>query len=134
MSQPFSILLTLQPSLLLQLENLESGGKLWGEAGEGETQGDPASTALFCIALHPSVRELDRTCQAAGGLAIFGADDGFAVGPAEVVIPAVNQFSQDVKDRCLLQLEWNKSELFTWHGDLPEVDNIPEGITLAGKW
>ena len=28
---------------------LESGGKLWGWAGEGQSQGDPEASALFTV-------------------------------------------------------------------------------------
>ena len=58
-------------------------------------------------------------------------DDGYAVGPAEVVIEAVRMFAQEVREQCLLQLEWSKTELFSWSGVLPA--GCPEGITLAGE-
>ena len=32
---------------------LESGGKVWGQAREGATQGDPEAGTYFCAAWHP---------------------------------------------------------------------------------
>ena len=34
-------------------QGLEAGGKLWGRGGEGESQGDPEASPLFCVAWHP---------------------------------------------------------------------------------
>ena len=79
---------------------LESGGKLWGMSGEGTTQGDKASSPYFCVAWHPWVRELDKTLAEAGGLARFGMDDGYTIGPAHILFPALNKFAKDIKDNC----------------------------------
>ena len=64
-------------------------------------------------------------------MAKFGMDDGYAVGPAEVVLEAVRMFAVEVREQCMLQLEWSKTELFSWDGVLPA--GCPEGITLAGE-
>ena len=59
-----------------------------------------------------------------------GADDVFAVGPPEVVIPAVKRFQEEIKERCNLQLQWAKSEYYCREGHLPP--GAPPGLTLAG--
>ena len=104
---------------------------LGGETGEGGTQGGPESAPFFCVAIQPAVRRLDERCKAAGGMAKFGMDDGYAVGPKEVVVNAVRQFAEEVEQQCLLHLEWSKTEIFSWDGVLP--DGCPDGITLAGE-
>ena len=80
---------------------------------------------------HPEVRQLDSSVQAVGGMAKFGMDDGYVVGPAGVVFPAVEKFAADVKARCLLQFEPTKSEVFSWDGVIPH--ETPEGMLNAGK-
>ena len=61
----------------------------------------------------------------------FGIDDGYAVGPMDVVLDAVQRFAEEVRERCLLQLEWSKTEIFCWDGLLPA--GCPAGVTLAGE-
>ena len=60
-----------------------------------------------------------------------GADDVFAVGPPEVVIPAVQRFAVDIAARCNLQLQWSKSMVYCRQGDLPGY--CPPGLTMAGE-
>ena len=110
---------------------LEFGGVKWGEAEEGGTQGAPEMAPWFCVAIHPMVRRLDGAVKAAGGLARFGMDDGYVVGPKEIVFREVQQFALEVREQCSLELEWSKTEVFSWDGVLPE--GCPEGVTLAGE-
>ena len=70
---------------LAPVNGLESGGCQWGEAAEGDTQGDSAASMRFCVALHPSLRRLDAACSAGGGMARAGADDITAIGPSHLV-------------------------------------------------
>ena len=85
---------------------LEAGGKKWGESGEGATQGAaPGSSPWFCAAIHKSVRRLDEALRSAGGLARFGMDDGYAVGPKEIVSEATRRFEQEVREEYGLELE-----------------------------
>ena len=110
---------------------LESYGNEWGRTSEGLAQGDPPSGDLFCIGLQPDLIELDRACNQAGGQARAGHDDVFVQGPAEIVIPAVTRFAKAIWERCHLQLQWDKSCIFTWTGILPV--GTPEGVKIAGK-
>jgi hypothetical protein len=116
---------------LAPVSGLESGGTLWGEAEEGDTQGDPAASMRFCVALQPSLVRLDEACRRGEGMARDGADDVAAIGPAHIVLPAVEEFAREVEERCLLYWEKTKTEVFTWQGDLPP-GNL-EGRKLAGE-
>ena len=51
---------------LAPVHGLESGGTCWGESAEGDTQGDPAASMRFCVALQPSLRRLDAACNTRG--------------------------------------------------------------------
>ena len=54
----------------------------------------------------------------------------YAVGRVEGVLPAVERFQQDLRNRCGLLLQWNKTEWFTWNGQLP--DHVPAQLKLVG--
>ena len=69
---------------------------------------------------------MERAATARGG-----HDDVCAIATLEVALRAVQRFQQEVWERCHLRLQWQKTQLFSWDGDLP--DNVPEGITLAGE-
>ena len=74
---------------------------------------------------------LDEACRRGGGVARAGADDVFAVGPAEVVFPAVTRFAAEIEERCDLQLQWTKSVVYTEGGQMPP--GAMEGLSLAGE-
>ena len=111
-------------------QGLEVKGELWGRNGEGESQGDPEASPLFCVAWHPIVKELDSKLAAVGGKSLFGNDDGYLIGPASILFPALEQFSFQIRDRCLLRLQLSKTEVFSWESDLPA--EVPEGMRRAG--
>ena len=111
--------------------SLESGGRVWGETGEGHSQGDPEASSCFCIAWHQEVIQLDRTLQAVGGMAKFGNDDGYAIGPASVLFPAIAKFANDIRVKHLLQLQVKKTEVFSWSGLAPP--EAPKEMKIAGE-
>ena len=74
--------------------------------------------------------QLDRTLQDVGGMAKFGNDDGYAIGPPDILFPAIARFAQDIKERHLLELQVVKTEVFSWTGQLPP--EAPAGMKLAG--
>ena len=111
---------------------MESGGKVWGRAADGATQGDPEAGGYFGVGWHPQLRELDRVVSAVGGASRAGCDDLCVVGPPDVVFPAVEQFWADIETTCYLHLERSKTEVFTWTGVLPP--NTPQGLAQAGTW
>ena len=82
------------------------------------------------VAWHMEVKELNAILAEVGGMARFGNDDGYAVGPAAIVFPAVLDFARKVQERCLLHLQMDKTKVFCWDGILP--DGAPPGISLAG--
>ena len=83
------------------------------------------------MGIQPDLEELDSECRGGGGHAKAGHDDVFAQGPASIVLPAVERFARRLWDRFQLQLQWAKSEIFSWDGKLPE--GAPDGVRVAGK-
>ena len=120
-TEDLSHMTTFAAAVLSPESSLESQGKVIGTASEGLVQGDPASGAFQAIGLQPSLVRLDHECSRGGGMARGAADDIYAVGPKDVVIPAVEQFSAEIKTRCGLDLQWTKSQLYCKEGDLPEI-------------
>ena len=109
---------------------LESRGKVWGQSGDGTTQGDPEAGAYFALGWHPQLRQLDSVVAAAGGAARAGCDDLVVAGPPDIVFPAIEEFWRDIGVTCCLQLERSKTEVYTSSGVLPA--GTPEGLTRAG--
>ena len=58
-------------------------------------------------------------------------DDGYALGPKDVVLDAVHRFAEEVREQCLLQLEWSKTKIVCLNGPLPA--GCSAGVTLAGE-
>ena len=112
-------------------QRLEAGGVAWGEAGQGLTQGDPEAGFSYCVACHEDVKTLDRTVAAKGGKAVFGNDDGYVMGPASVVFPAVEKFARDVKEKHNLTLQVTKTKVYHCSGDLPP--EAPPDMPRAGR-
>ena len=116
---------------------LESSGEQWGEAEEGHAQGDPEASVAFAVAVHPAVVELNRELSAVGGLANFGNDDGFVVGPREVIFGAVYRFAARVFQRCNLTLSTSKTKVFLQNGEKPveAPANMPRaGVVVEEQW
>ena len=116
---------------------LESVGKQWGESGQGLTQGDPLAGADFRVACHEDVKELDRNIAVGGGRAVFGNDDGYAMGPKEIVFDAVDKFKMDVLEKHGLTLQVTKTKVFNSSGVKPPEApaGMPNaGVMVEGKW
>ena len=84
-------------TLLAPGSGLESRGILWGESWEGATQGDPESGPYFAVAIQKHVVRVNAMLAAEGGCARFGWDDGYLLGPAELVPVALEMFSREVE-------------------------------------
>ena len=59
-------------------------------------QGDPLSSLLFGALIHKPLQELHAALEIHGGSAAAGADDVFAVGRPEHVVPAVEHFGRQL--------------------------------------
>ena len=116
-------------TILAMPSALEIGGTVWGEAGDGLTQGDAESYGGFAVGWHPEVRELDARLATSGGCCRFGNDDGYLMGPAECIFPALKEFARKIEARCNLILQRIKTEVFGW-GNLPP--NTPGDMRRAG--
>ena len=49
----------LAAAVLAPYSRLETGGRRWGETGEGGSQGGPESAPFFYVAIHPASRITD---------------------------------------------------------------------------
>ena len=63
-------------------------------------------------------------------MAKFGNDDDYAIGPANILFPAIAQFAKDIKEKHLLELQVQKTEIFCWTDLLPP--EAPPGMKIAG--
>lgn len=128
---PLQHLVTFASAILAPEVALESGGRVWGYSNTGMGQGDPPSGTFQAVGLQPSLLKLDQDCWAGSRLAVAGADDTYALGPPEVVLPAVQRYSEEIWARANLQLQWTKTKMYSLTADL--LDYTPPGITLAGE-
>ena len=108
---------------------LEIGGVKWGDQEEGERQGDGEASAFFSVAIHRDVKRLDAAVAASGGAGMFGNDDGYVIGPLEVAGPALRDFKHSLRERCGLQLQEDKTELYSQRELTPAELN---GMKKAG--
>ena len=77
-------------SVLAMPSALESGGLVWGEQGDGFTQGDAEISGNYAVATQPEpeLRELDEELAMAGGCARAGNDNVYLLRPPEAVARA----------------------------------------------
>ena len=89
-----------------------------GDSSDGFRQGSVEGAPGFCVAIHPEVVALDASLRSAGGGAWFCMDDGYAVGPAAVVFPAVMRFAEAVREALRLVVRVDKLSCFSPEYDL----------------
>ena len=65
-----------------------------------------------------------------GGLAIFGNYDGYCIGPASAVFPALATFTADILEHCSLSLQISKTKVYERSGRRPL--EAPPAMPLAG--
>ena len=82
--------MTIHHSLLVTF----AAGRVWGLIKTGMAYGCLNSGGFQAIGNQPSLLKLDLACWAGGGLAVAGADDTYAKGPLEVVLPAFQSYSE----------------------------------------
>ena len=65
------------------------------DSDEGFQQGDPASTALYCIGIQPFLKQLQQFLLTQGpALPLFFVDDGTIIGPHALVLSAIHFINQ----------------------------------------
>ena len=69
---------------------------LWGV--DGLRQGSPSSGFAFALTIRPWVREAVRRVAANGGCTKFGIDDGYMVGPKEVIFQYLAEFVKGIRE------------------------------------
>ena len=57
-------------------------------------------------------------------------DDGYIIGPGDVIFPALVTFERRLREECGLLLQREKTEVLSWDGILP--GGAPAGMVLAG--
>ena len=82
------------------------------------------------VAVQEYVTKVDNLLAEGGGCARFGWDDGYLLGPTELVFEALESFTKDVEENSGLVLQRSKTEVFSWEGVLPA--GTPEGLVKAG--
>jgi hypothetical protein len=59
----------------------------------------PSSSPAFAFTIQPWVRIVDRRLAKVGGHARFGMDDGYLVGPREIIFEVLEEFAKGIKER-----------------------------------
>ena len=113
------------------------GGVAFGEAGQGLTQGDSEASGLFCVGWHRHIMRFNARLQASGGLAIFGNDDGYAIGPEAAVFEALTEFTSDILEHCSLLLQITKTKVYEVSGCRPPEATLTmplAGVKVEAQW
>jgi hypothetical protein len=78
------------------------------------------------------VKEADMQLAQAGGCARFGMDDGYMIGPPEVVFRVLAEFAAGIKEDCGCELNVNKCQMYSKEEGVCEearrAGHIPEGF------
>ena len=80
------------------------------------SQGDPEASLGFCVAWQEDVQELDAKLSIGDGICRFRNGNGYAIGPASVVFPAIERFARKVHSKHLLNFQPDKSEVLEGEG------------------
>ncbi len=67
-----------------------------------------ASSSAFSYTIHGKVKAADAKLAMYGGCARFSMDDGYMVGPREVIFTVVAEFAAGVKEDCGCELNVKK--------------------------
>ena len=89
-----------------------------GDSSEGTQQGFAVSSGGFSITIHPELSALDAELAPFGGAARAITDDAYAVGPPEVVFPALERFAQRLHDATGLEVQQSKYDCWSPEYDL----------------
>jgi hypothetical protein len=64
---------------------------------EGLVQGSPTSSSGFSYTIHDKVKEADKRLAEFGGCARFGIDDGYLIGPKEIIFEVLAEFAEGIE-------------------------------------
>ena len=64
---------------------------------EGLVQGPPTSSSGLSYTIHNKVKEADGGLAEYGGCARFGMDDGYLIGPKEVIFGVLAEFADGIQ-------------------------------------
>jgi hypothetical protein len=89
--------------------------------------------------MKPWVRETDKRLAAVGGCARFGMDDGYMVGPRELIFEVLEDFAKGIREGKGCEMVARKCKMFSldetaWgdcnmKGHIPqELEHMEEGI------
>ena len=118
--------------------------KLWAgkdtmECQEGLQQGFLTSSSGFSYTINKKVKRADRRLVEYSGCARFGMDDGYMMGPKEIVFHVLGEFAEGIKLDHGCELNTRKSKMYNMgddrcsearrEGHIPDsMQHIEEGI------
>jgi hypothetical protein len=70
----------------------------------GPLQGGPISSSVFSFTIHPAVVEADAKLATTRGCARFGLDDGYFVGPRDIIFTVLSRFAKRIRSKTGGQL------------------------------
>jgi hypothetical protein len=111
------------------------------EHHEGLVQGSPIPSSGFSYTIHNRVKETDKRLVELGGCARFGMDDGYMIGPPEVVFQVLAEFAAGLKEDCGCELNIKKCKMLSKEegaceaarraGHIPEdMQHLQEGVHI----
>ena len=80
---------------------------------EGRVQGSPTSSSGFSYTIHDKIREADMTWVEYGGCARFGMDDGYLIGPKEVIFVVLTEFAEGIQRGHGCALNTRKCKMYS---------------------
>ena len=113
-----------------------AAGATRGDSSEGTQQGFAISSGGFSVAIHPELRALDEELAPFGGAARAIMDDAYAIGPPEVVFPALERFAAALRTATALEVQQAKYACWSPEYDLgrcPWRRRVGAGINPPAK-
>jgi hypothetical protein len=83
------------------------------EHNEGLVQGFPISSSSFSFTIDGVVKRADERLAAMGGCARFAMDDGYLVGPPEIVFEVLAEFARSLKKESGCELNIGKCKMYS---------------------
>jgi hypothetical protein len=85
--------------------------------------GSSTSSSEFSYTIHENVKKVDKRLEECGGCARFGMDDGYMVGPKEVVFEVLAEFAKALEEEHGCMLNTMKCKMYS----------INEGVCQQAK-